>query len=164
MDSKKKLNKEKIAMVLLSGGAYSATALFWAKQEFKDVLAMHFYSADPDGLDNCRTLCEMTETELIEVEYTPEGKLGTMIMIASAVNSGLDAGYLDYVLGCNPKKVPNHWPGFLEAMSATMGMQRGAGMLVNLHAPFKMFDKMAVAKVAQELNCLEIVKNLTMKT
>jgi 7-cyano-7-deazaguanine synthase len=81
--------KKKRALILLSGGIDSATALYWAVREQYDLtaLSINFYLRSPSERRGVSILCEHTKTPLIELD------LPMIMEAADVVATGITPPY-----------------------------------------------------------------------
>ena len=65
------------AVVVFSGGQDSTTCLFWAKQQFDNVVAVNFHYGQRHAIEcaAARQIAHLAEIELVEVELSALGKL-----------------------------------------------------------------------------------------
>ncbi len=96
-------NKDKTALIVLSGGQDSTTCLAWAKQEFKDLLAITFDygQVHKTELDSAKKICEIEKIPLkiqkidLFKDLTKNALIDNSIEIEEIPNTNLFTTFVD---------------------------------------------------------------------
>ena len=162
------MNKE-VALVVFSGGQDSTTCLFWAKREFKRVVALSFLYGQKHEkeVELAREIARKADVEFEAMDVSFIGKLGH--------NSLTDTTMLmdqEKPAGSYPNTfVPGRNLFFL-SIAAVYAREHGINHIVTLnlamdeqfviHTPLMWIDKAETWGLADELGVLDLIRNETL--
>ena len=183
---------DKTAIILLSGGQDSTTCLFWAKNFFKEVLAVGFYYGQKhkQELEQAKKIAEIANVnyEILNVQGLLGGSSLTDFSqstssqhkinpsLPSTFTAGRNALFLTTVASYGYNKnihdivtgtCQTDFSGYPDCRRRFIDAQQLALTLaldvdIRIHTPLMYLTKAETWKMAKELNCLEIVKDMTL--
>lgn len=178
------------AIVLLSGGQDSTTCLFWAKQRFCEVEAITFdygqrHKVEVDIAGRVAELAELPHkvfhidtfralggNSLVDASREISQSPGTLpntfvparnyILLGFAANYAYQRGVHDLVIGVNQID----YSGYPDCRDDSIRSVQTAlinclDYQIRIHAPLLWLDKPKIASLAEELGCLDIIRELS---
>jgi len=184
-----KVQKEKTAgraLILLSGGQDSSTALYWALKRFSALEAVFFHyqqrhaaeyesarkAADREGLLlhelDVPAFAQIGGTAMIEERdiQTPEGGLPNtfvpgrnIVFLTLAASLAWNRDILDLIIGVNEMDYsgyPDCREDFIRSMERSLSL--GLDRNIRIHAPLSRLDKAGIWALSDELGVLDRVR------
>lgn len=180
------------ALILLSGGQDSTTCLFWAKKHFKEIEAIGFDYGQKHKkeLEQAQKICDIENVDYKVLNI--EGLLGGSSLtdltqstseqhkidnsLPSTFTAGRNALFLTVITSYGYNKnihdivtgtCQTDYSGYFDCRrvfidSIQTSLTLALGKDIRIHTPLMYLTKSETWKLAKELDCLDIVKNLTL--